>query len=195
MTTSFWLRSASVLTLLLALGHTAGYPWTPDLGAASMSVVSRMQSVHFMVMGFEQSFWAFYVGFGLTISVMLLLLAVLLWQVPAAVPDPRKARLLIVAMLAAFVLISGLDWVFFFTAPLMLAVASTVCLALALASGRTSDQRRGHPRWRSHGDSDTLRRPATRPSGLPQPAAARTALRSRASGPQRGPASSERQPP
>jgi hypothetical protein len=143
MATSLWLRSASVLTLLLALGHTAGYPWTPDLGAASMSVVSRMQSVHFMVMGFEQSFWAFYVGFGLTISVMLLLLAVLLWQVPAAVPDPRKARLLIVAMLAAFVLISGLDWVFFFTAPLVLAVASTVCLALALASGRTSDQRRG----------------------------------------------------
>jgi|SRR5689334_10829913 len=134
MSTSFWLRSASILTLLLALGHSTGYPWTPDLGAESMAVVARMQAVHFTVIGFEQSYWAFYVGFGLTISVMLLLLAVLLWQLPAAVPDARKARSLIVVMLVAFAAISMLDWMFFFTAPLVLAVAITLCLGLALRS-------------------------------------------------------------
>jgi len=134
MTTSFWLRSASVLTLLLALGHSTGYPWTPDLGAESMSVVTRMQSVHFEVLGFQQTYWAFYVGFGLTISVMLLLLAFLLWQLPAAVPDPGRARPILVAFLAAFVAVTILDWMYFFTAPLVLAVAITLCLGLALRS-------------------------------------------------------------
>jgi hypothetical protein len=141
MTTSFWLRSASILTLLLALGHSTGYPWTPDLGAESMSVVARMQSVHFEVMGFERSLWEFYVGFGLTITVMLLLLAFLLWKLPAAVSDPRRARPILVALLAAFAAVTLLDSIYFFTAPLVLAMAITLCLALALRSARIPAER------------------------------------------------------
>jgi hypothetical protein len=134
MTPSFWLRSASVLTLLLALGHATGYPWTPDQGAESMGVVVRMQSVHFEVIGVQRSYWDFYVGFGHTITVCLLLLAVLFWLLPSAVPDPGRARTVVAVMLAAFVAIVGLDWVYFFAAPLVLAIAIALCLGFALAS-------------------------------------------------------------
>jgi hypothetical protein len=136
MTPSFWLRSASILTLLLALGHATGYPWTPDQGAESMAVVARMQSVHFEVIGVQRSYWDFYVGFGHTISVCLLLLATLFWLLAAAVPDPARARTLVGVMLAAVVAIVGLDWVYFFAAPLVLAVAIALCLAFALGSIR-----------------------------------------------------------
>jgi hypothetical protein len=143
MTMSFWLRSASILTLLLALGHATGYPWTPDLGAESMGVVSQMQSVHFEVVGVQRSYWDFYIGFGHTITVCLLLLAILFWLVPAAVPDPRRARTVLGVMLAAFVAIVGLDWVYFFAVPLVLAVAIALCLALALGSVRAPAGRPG----------------------------------------------------
>jgi len=138
MTTSFWLRSASILTLLLALGHATGYPWTPDQGAESRAVVSRMQSVHFEVIGVQRSYWDFYVGFGHTITVWLLLLAILFWLLPAAVTDPRRARTVLGVILAAFVALVALDWVYFFAAPLVLAVAIALCLALALRSVRAS---------------------------------------------------------
>lgn len=134
MTPSFWLRSASVLTLLLALGHATGYPWTPDQGAESMAVVARMQSVHFEVIGVQRSYWDFYVGFGHTITVWLLLLAGLFWLLPTAVPDPGRARTVLAVMLAAFVAVVGLDLVYFFAAPLVLAIAIAVCLGFALAS-------------------------------------------------------------
>lgn len=143
MTSSFWLRSASVLTLLLALGHATGSPWTPDPGAESMAVVSRMQSVHFELLGAQRSYWEFYVGFGHTIPVFLLLLAILFWLLPAAVPDPRRARTVLAVMLAAFVSIVGLDWVYFFAAPLVLAIAIALCLALALKSVRSPVPRPG----------------------------------------------------
>jgi len=138
MTTSFWLRSASILTLLLALGHATGYPWTPDQGAESRAVVSRMQSVHFEVIGVQRSYWDFYVGFGHTITVWLLLLAILFWLLPAAVTDPRRARTVLGVILAAFVALVALDWVYFFAAPLVLAVVIALCLALALRSVRAS---------------------------------------------------------
>jgi hypothetical protein len=134
MTASFWLRSASILTLLLALGHASGYPWTPDQGAESMAVVARMQSVHFEVIGVQRSYWDFYVGFGHTISVCLLLLAGLFWLLAAAVPDPGRARTIVGVLLAGFVAIVGLDWVYFFAAPLVLAVAIALCLGFALRS-------------------------------------------------------------
>jgi hypothetical protein len=143
MTTAFWLRSASVLTLLLALGHATGYPWTPDPGAESMAVVSRMQSVHFEVLGVQRSYWDFYVGFGHTITVWLLMLAILFWLLPAAAPDPRRARTVLAVMLAAFVAIVGLDWVYFFAAPLVLAIAIALCLALALGSVKAPAGRPG----------------------------------------------------
>jgi hypothetical protein len=37
-------------------------------------------------------------------------------------------------MLAAFVAVVGLDWVYFFAAPLVLAAAIALCLAFALGS-------------------------------------------------------------
>jgi len=95
-----------------------------------------MQSVHFEVMGVQRSYWDFYVGFGHTITVWLLLLAILFWLLPAAVPDPRRARTVLAVMLAAFVAVVAVDWVYFFAAPLVLAIAIALCLALALGSVR-----------------------------------------------------------
>ena len=61
-------RIASVLLVLFALGHTLGFrqlqpEWNAD------SVVASMRAVHFEAQGFNRTYWDFYSGFGLFVSV------------------------------------------------------------------------------------------------------------------------------
>jgi hypothetical protein len=77
MKASIFHRIAAVLLLLFDAGHTSGFPWSDpkwrvDLGS--------MRSTHFYIMGFSRTYWDFYVGFGLFVSVFLLLAVVLAWQ-------------------------------------------------------------------------------------------------------------------
>ena len=63
-------RIAAILILLFDVGHSAGFPWsdprwTVDLGP--------MRSSHFDVLGFSRTYRDFYVGFGLFVSLFLLL--------------------------------------------------------------------------------------------------------------------------
>lgn len=137
MKASTWLRAASVVTALLCAGHTVGRPWAPDHSAQGAALVGEMKSYHFDVMGFSRSYWDFYQGFGLTISVSLLFLAVLLWQLAsAAKARPGEARPLIAALCATFLAFGVLDWLYFFAAPLVLTLPVVACLALAWGSAR-----------------------------------------------------------
>ena len=67
-------RIAAVLILLFWLGHSLGYPWSdPEWGVD----LHAMQSSHFNIFGFSRTYWDFYVGFGLFVSVFQLLAAIL----------------------------------------------------------------------------------------------------------------------
>ena len=46
-----------------------------------------MQSTHFYIMGSSRTYWDFYVGFGLFVSVFLLLAVVLAWQLGRLPPE------------------------------------------------------------------------------------------------------------
>src|SRR5262249_10863977 len=81
MTPRWLLRIAAILSLLYCLGHTAGMPWTPSTGGHTDLVVGGMKSFTFDVFGSTRSYWDFYQGFGLTLTVLQLLGAVVLWLV------------------------------------------------------------------------------------------------------------------
>lgn len=119
-------RIASVLIVLLDLGHTAGYPWSDPAWGVDLSA---LQSAHFNVLGSNRTYWDFYVGFGLTISVLLLPPALIAWQL--GVPDARRVRGTAWFLAAIFAAITILDWVFFFAIPLAFSAAITLCLAAA----------------------------------------------------------------
>lgn len=127
------IRIASILALLYFGGHTAGYPWTPVHGARESAIIESMKTA-IQVAGNTRSYWDFYVGFGLAISVYLLLQAVLLWQLAAlARRDPPGARSMVASLLAAFAVNAWIAWAFFFPVPAILAIAVAACLAAALA--------------------------------------------------------------
>jgi hypothetical protein len=82
MTTTRWLRISSVLSFLFAVGHTLGgrKDWSP---MGDNPVLQAMRTVHFDVSGASRRYLDFYLGFGYTISVFQVMLAVLLWQLAA----------------------------------------------------------------------------------------------------------------
>ncbi len=79
MKVSLLYRIASVLLVLFAVGHTLGFPETPPEWGVG-AIVNSMQTVHFDAQGFDRTYYDFYVGFGLFVSVFLLFAAVLAWH-------------------------------------------------------------------------------------------------------------------
>lgn len=121
-------RIAAVLIVLLDLGHTSGYPWSDPAWGVDLHA---MQSTHFNVLGFSRTYWNFYVGFGLSISVFLLLPAVIAWQLgnPSA-HDPHR-RITAWVLVLSFAAITLLDCKFFFIIPIAMSAAITLCLITA----------------------------------------------------------------
>ena len=106
-----------------------------------MVLLQSMKSVPFDAMVFSRTYWDFYVGFGFAISGYLLVQAVVLWQLASRVKaDPLGIRPIIASFFVSFVVNAILVWMFFFTAPLVLAIAIAIFLALAFyAAGRSAN--------------------------------------------------------
>ena len=122
-------RIASVLIILLDLGHTFGYPWSDPAWGVDLRA---FQATHFNVLGSNRTYWNFYVGFGLSISVLLLLPALIAWQLGA--PDARRVNGIAWFLVVLFAAITVLDSVFFFVIPIAFSAAITLCLAAAAIS-------------------------------------------------------------
>jgi hypothetical protein len=136
---STFLRIAAVLTLLYFAGHTAGIPWTPAVGPGEVPVLDAMKAHSFDVLGSKRTYWDLYYGFGLLISLYLLVQAVVLWQLGSlAKREPARVRAMVASFFVAFIVNAFLSWRYFFVIPLITAICISVCLALALAfSGRS----------------------------------------------------------
>ncbi|HKD17678.1 MAG TPA: hypothetical protein VKG23_07390 [Thermoanaerobaculia bacterium] len=127
-------RVAAVLILLFDVGHTAGVPWSDPAWGAAPAV---MQSGHFRVFGFTRTYWNFYVGFGLFISVFLLFAAIVAWQL-GSLPPPGRALMSVTAwaLALAFAAVSVLSVIYFFMIPILFSFAITVCLVGAASLNR-----------------------------------------------------------
>lgn len=143
MTPSRWLKIQSVILLLFAAGHTLGTA-APQVrrGPGEAAVFAAMKDFHFPIMGFDRSHWDFYRGFALTISVLMLIMAVVAWQLAAISRSNPKAALPMAITLqagCAGLLIVGAF--FFFGAPILFSAiallsASAAVVSLARASSR-----------------------------------------------------------
>lgn len=85
-------RLATYVLLVYCAGHTAGAlfntpRFTPEAGA----VLDAMRSVRFPVQGFQRTWFGFYFGFGLIVSVYFLVSAALAWFLGGCDPTQRRA--------------------------------------------------------------------------------------------------------
>jgi hypothetical protein len=129
------LRVTSVLLVVQAMLHTIGGVFgapPPGAGAAAMLA---MRANHFMVMGVDRSYYWFYIGFGLAITVSLLVESALFWMLSGMV---RRTGALLRPILwlyaLGYVAMTVLAAVFFFPPPLIFDAMVVILLAWAAMS-------------------------------------------------------------
>ena len=131
MTTTLLLRIASIISLLFAAGHSMGglKQWSP---MGENEVLRQMTAVRFQTMGADRSYLDFFLGFGWSISVAMLLQTALLWQM-ASLARNQAARLRpMIAAFALATLASGvIAWQFIFPVPALFSAALLVALVAA----------------------------------------------------------------
>ena len=129
MKASLFYRIAAVLILLFDAGHTSGFPWSDPKWAVDLS---SMRSTHFDILGFSRTYWDFYVGFGLFVTMFLLLAAMLAWQL-GGLPANTRALMRGTAWTLAlcFAAVTVLSWRYFFIVPIVSSMVITVCLIVA----------------------------------------------------------------
>ena len=123
-------RIASLLLLLFSAGHTVGFSQIdPSWGVDAL--VLSMKAIGFNVQGFNRTYYDFFVGFGLFVTVLLLFAALVCWQLGTL--DASVLRLLPWlrwSLVACFAAVAFLSWKYFFPVPLVFSLAILVCVFL-----------------------------------------------------------------
>jgi hypothetical protein len=125
-------RLAAYLALLFAVMHTAGGLFGKEQGGTEAEAVFRaMKVVQFPMMGATCSWYGFWLGFGLLVTVYLLLAAFMAWQLGGLEPAQRRPVLPIAwALCASFVVTSGLSWAYFFAPPAIMSTLIAILIAI-----------------------------------------------------------------
>jgi len=137
MTTTLWLRISSIVSLLFAAGHTLGgfQEWSP---VGDNPVLRSMKDVHFDTMGVNRSYFDFYMGFGWSISVILLMQAILLWQLASLARTQAAAvRPMILVIAIASAVSCMIAWRYIFLLPTLFFLALTASLVVAWVVARS----------------------------------------------------------
>jgi hypothetical protein len=128
-----WLRAASIVFLLFALGHGLGHLRMgshPPPEAAP--VYAAMKTVSFQVEGLTRNVWDFYSGFSLVSFFSVFMLGVIVWQLGnLARTQPKVVRPIVVAILIGQVFCTIVCWTDFIYPPAILSTLATLFLAAA----------------------------------------------------------------
>jgi hypothetical protein len=136
MTATLWLRIAAAISLVFTAGHTMGglREWSP---MGPNAVLDAMRGVHFQAMGANRSYFDFYMGFGWSISVTLLMQTVLLWQMASlARTDAPRLRPLIAVIAVATAANGVIAWRLLIPHPVVFSILLVAALAVAYVRAR-----------------------------------------------------------
>jgi hypothetical protein len=132
-----FLRFASIFTLIHAVLHTIGGVFGKPARGAAATAFTAMQSNHFPVAGHMRSYAAFYVGFGIAVSIFLTVEAVVFWMLASlAKRDAPALRPILWAFLIAYVALAINSFAYFFAGPVVNELLIAGCLAGAIYAAR-----------------------------------------------------------
>jgi len=132
-----FLRIASVLTLIHSILHTIGGVFgKPTPGPAELAVAA-MKANHFILMGKPRTYWDFYVGFGLGITIFLTTEAIVFWLLASLVPATgARLRPIIGVFALGYLAFAVNSFRFFFLLPVIAELLIVLCLVLAIITAR-----------------------------------------------------------
>ena len=125
-------RIASVILIIFAAGHTAGFLRFQAPSAEGQAVWDSMRNVHFPLVGSSRSFADFYIGFGLFQTLYLLFAAYLAWYLGGLARSNPQAIGALGWMFFAVQLVSlVLSWKYFLPPPIVLSGLAAICIGWA----------------------------------------------------------------
>jgi hypothetical protein len=126
-------RLASYLLVFYTFGHTLGAVIkTPQFGAESDTVVALMKSIHVQAQSADCTWYGFYRGFGIFVSIYFVFSAFAAWRLGGMTEDDKAAlmpfawALFISHLAGAFV-----AFAYFFAVPMVFSTAIAALLGLA----------------------------------------------------------------
>jgi hypothetical protein len=140
MSPALFLRIASVLTIIHCTLHTVGGVFgKPKHGAPEIAVIDTMKTQRFDFMGSMRSYHDFLFGYGLAVTITLLLQGILFWQLGAAITtNPSLVRPIVAVFFMGSVLTATVSWKYFFIAPAITQLLIAGCLALSFMTAASS---------------------------------------------------------
>lgn len=128
-----FLRIAAVLTFIHAVLHTIGGVFGHvDPGPATIAV-QAMKSNQFLFIGHLRSFWDFYRGMGLGITIFLTAESIVFWQLAAfAKTEAHRIRPILITFTLAYSVFAVDSYTYFFIAPVITEILIAACLGAAI---------------------------------------------------------------
>lgn len=134
------LRIASVLTLAHAVLHTIGGVFgkpAPGLAAATDAI---MRANHFQILGVTRSYWQFYRGMGLGVTIFLTAEGLIFWLLASQTEKhanmQRDLRPILWVFALAYLVFALNSYVYFFAAPVLVETLIAACLLAAIATAK-----------------------------------------------------------
>jgi hypothetical protein len=134
-----FLRIASVLTVVHAVLHTIGGVFSSaDPGPATIAV-EAMKANQFLLVGHMRSYWEFYRGMGLTVSILLTAEGIVFWQLGSlANNDAVRLRPVMATFLLAYLVLAVNSNAYFFIGPVITEILIAACLGAAIVTAKSS---------------------------------------------------------
>jgi hypothetical protein len=136
-----YIRIAAVLTLIHAVLHTIGGVFGSISAGPEAVAVAAMKSNQFMALGNLRTFWEFYMGMGLAVSIFLTMESVVLWLL-ASLARSRAAQLrpILIVFALGYLAFAIDSFRYFFLAPVIVEILIALCMVGAAISARPDDK-------------------------------------------------------
>jgi hypothetical protein len=134
---TLFLRIASVLTLVHSLMHTVGGVFGKPVPGIAATTDALMRANHFQVFGETRSYWEFYHGLGLGITISLTAEGLLFWFLGSlAKKHAAELRPVLWVFTLAYLAFAVNSYTYFFDGPVVAELVIAVCLLGAIATAK-----------------------------------------------------------
>lgn len=132
-----FLRIASVLTIVHAVLHTVGGVFGAVPPGPATVAATAMKANQFLALGQMRSFWEFYRGMGLAVSIFLTAEGIIFWLLGSlAKSDAARLRPVLAMFVLAYFAMSVNSYLYFFSAPVIVEILIALCLVAAIVTAK-----------------------------------------------------------
>ena len=138
-----FLRIASVMTLIHAVLHTIGGVFGKPSPGLEAATVATMKANEFVVFGLTRTYFDFFRGMGLAVSIFLTAEAIVFWQLGTlAQRDAVRLRPILGTFLVAYLAMAVNSYMYFFYLPVGVEVLIAACMGMAIVTAKAVEPSR-----------------------------------------------------